>query len=226
MGTGIASSASGFAALTVAAAAAAGLELEEAALSALARRGSGSAARSIPGGYVEWLAGSDDATSYAASIAPPEHWALRDLVAVVSRAPKAVGSSDGHAAALASPLFGARVAHAPAALAGTRTAVLARDIDTLGPLIEAEALSLHAVAMTGAPSLLYWLPGTVALLHAVRAWRADGLPVYFTLDAGPNVHILCPQAAAAELRALLAGRPEVAEVLDNTPGGAARLVSS
>ena len=89
MGAGLASSASGFAALTLAGAAAAGLSLSEPALSALARRGSGSACRSIPGGFVEWQAGTDADDSFAFSIAPPQHWALVDLIAIVSQAPKA-----------------------------------------------------------------------------------------------------------------------------------------
>ncbi|RME87332.1 MAG: diphosphomevalonate decarboxylase, partial [Anaerolineae bacterium] len=95
-GAGIASSASAFAALALAASAAAGLSLDEAAISRLARRGSGSACRSIPAGFVEWQAGTGDADSYAHSIAPPEHWALADCIAVVDDAHKEVGSTRGH----------------------------------------------------------------------------------------------------------------------------------
>ena len=111
-GTGIASSASAFAALTLAAAAAAGLTLTEPELSALARQGSGSAARSIPGGFVEWAMGEDGKpdTSFAYTIAPPEHWDLRDVIAVVSQKQKSVGSTSGHALARSSPLQAARVA--------------------------------------------------------------------------------------------------------------------
>ena len=103
-GTGIASSASGFAALSLVATTAAGLTLDQRQLSRLARRGSGSACRSIPGGFVEWYAGEDDESSYAQSIAPPEYWALNDCVAIVSREHKPVGSGEGHTLAGTSPL--------------------------------------------------------------------------------------------------------------------------
>lgn len=103
-GAGIASSASAFAALALAASAAAGLELSERDLSRLARRGSGSACRSIPGGFVEWQAGTGDEDSFAFSIAPPEHWPLADCIAIVDHEHKATGSTEGHALAATSPL--------------------------------------------------------------------------------------------------------------------------
>jgi diphosphomevalonate decarboxylase len=225
MGTGIASSASGFAALTVAATAAAGLDLSEPELSALARRGSGSAARSIPSGFVEWRAADTDAESYAYSLAGPEHWDLHDLVAVVSREHKSVGSTDGHLAALGSPCFPARLAELRTRLPTVRRAVLARDWAAFSTAVEAEALSLHAVAMTGRPPILYWAPATIALLHEVQRWRAEGLPVCFTLDAGPNVHLLVVDAHAATLARLLAGLDYVESVLDNVPAGPASVVT-
>ncbi len=223
MGTGIASSASAFAALTLAGAAAAGLTLPEPELSALARRGSGSAARSVPPGFVEWHAAGEDAQSFAASIAPPEHWDLRDIVAVVSRDHKRTGSTDGHGAALGSPFFAARIAALQAETPRVRQAILDRDIAVLGPAIEAEALALHAIALTGRPAVLYWTPETVALLHQVRAWRDAGLPVWFTLDAGPNVHLICEGAAAGEVEAGLRALDYVAAWLHNHVAGAACL---
>jgi len=223
MGTGIASSASAFAALTLAATAAAGLDLSERELSALARRGSGSAARSIPGGFVEWHAAPSDAASFAESIAPPEHWDLRDIVAVVSRAHKRAGSTDGHAAAAHSPFFATRVAALQTELPRMRQALLDRDLETLGPAIEAEALALHAVAMTGRPPLLYWAPETIALIHEVHAWRRDGLAVWFTLDAGPNVHLICEGPAAGDVEAALRGLDYVESWLSNHVAGPARL---
>ena len=218
MGAGIASSASGFAALTCAAAVAAGLDLDERRLSALARRGSGSAARSVPTGYVEWHAGTDDDSSYAESIAPPDYWDLTDLVAVVSRAHKALGSTDGHAAAEASPLFRARIKSMDATFALMRDALFGRDLARLGEMMEAEALSLHAIAMTGTPSALYWTGGTVELLSSVRQWRDAGLPVYFTLDAGPNVHMVCESAHAPDVEREARRLHFVDHVLMNRPG--------
>jgi diphosphomevalonate decarboxylase len=126
-GAGIASSASAFAALSVAAAAAAGLQLAEHELSRLARTGSGSACRSVPGGFVEWAAGSDDGNSYAFSIAGPDHWELVDCIAIVSDVHKPTGSTAGHALADTSPLQAARVVDAPHRLDICRQAILNRD---------------------------------------------------------------------------------------------------
>ena len=120
--------------LWLAACAAAGLRRTEAELSALARRGSGSACRSVPGGYTEWLIGQGNATSFAHSVAPPSHWDLRDVVAVVSREHKAVGSSSGHSLAVSSPLHAARLLIIPALLTACKRALLARDLEAMGYL--------------------------------------------------------------------------------------------
>ncbi|HXF64458.1 MAG TPA: diphosphomevalonate decarboxylase [Caldilineaceae bacterium] len=219
MASGIASSASGFAALTVAGCRAIGLALDDAQLSALARLGSGSACRSILGGFVLWDRGDDHDTSIARQLFPPDHWDLYDVVAVVSREAKAISSEGGHQIAATSPLNRARVAYAEQALAAVREAILHRSLAQLGPILEQDALAMHAVMMTGNPSLLYWLPGTVAIMHAVRRWRsADGLPAYFTIDAGPNVHVLCEAEDAPEVQARLAALNSVQEVIVSRPG--------
>src|SRR5574341_1996594 len=220
-GAGIASSASAFAALTVAGAAAAGLTLSERELSALARLGSGSAARSIPAGFVEWQVGESLDASFAFSIAPPDHWALQDVIAVVSKAHKAVGSTGGHALAGTSPLQGARVASAPERLRVCREALLARDFGALAEVVEADSNLMHAVMMTSTPPLYYWEPQTLRIMKAVREWRAEGLPAGFTIDAGPNVHCLCPAEAAPEVERRLREVLDVKEILTAGPGGGA-----
>jgi diphosphomevalonate decarboxylase len=224
VGTGLASSASAFAALSLAATRAAGLDLDEAVLSRLARFGSGSACRSVPGGFGLWE-GDSDATSYARQVAPPEHWDLHDVVAIVSRSHKAIGSYDGHALAPSSPLHKARLAAVPGLLAAIRRSIQERDLQTLGPAAEADALAMHGVMMTSTPSLLYWLPATVAVLQRVRAWRSEGLEVYFTMDAGPNVHCLCRAGDAVEVESRLRNLDGVLDVLVSGPGGGARLVN-
>ena len=222
-GAGLASSASGFAALAVASAGAVGLRLDEAALSRLARSGSGSACRSVPAGYVEWLAGTDDASSYAVSVAPPEHWDLRDAIAIVDVAHKSVGSTQGHALADTSPLHAGRVATIPERLRRTKQALLDKDFIALAPVVEDDALAMHAVMMTSNPSLIYWQPATLAILHAVRAWRAEGWPVCFTIDAGANVHCLCEAPALDKVTRRLRSIAGVQQVLGVSPGGAAHL---
>jgi len=225
MASGIASSASGFAALAVAGCAALGLELSPTELSALARRGSGSASRSLFGGFVEWEMGADDVSSVAHALAPADHWALRDVVAIVSAGAKETSSAHGHTLAASSPLNAARIAWTSHALAEVRAAIADRDIGRLGPVIEQDALAMHGVMMTGTPSLLYWQPATIEVLHAVRRWRAqDGLLVYFTIDAGPNVHLICEESVQTEVINRIAQVRGVESILSSGAGDAPLLL--
>ena len=198
MAAGIASSAAAFAALSLAAITAAGLTLSLRELSVLARKGSGSAARSIPDGFVEWIPGRDDRDSYAFSLAPRDYWDLRVVTVAWPLAPKPVSSLAGHDAAPSSPFYAARLASVEQTLAVVRDAIKCRDLATLGMAAEREALSLHAIAMTSRladrpwmSGVIYLAPESLRLIRAVQQWREAGLSVYFTLDAGPSVHLLC-----------------------------------
>jgi diphosphomevalonate decarboxylase len=224
-GVGIASSASAFAALSVAATRAAGLELSERELSILARQGSGSAARSIPAGFVEWYSGTQSADSYAVSIAPPEYWDLRDVIAIVSVEEKKVGSTDGHTAAPTSHFLAERINALASRFQRIRRAILARDLSMLGPAIEEDAVELHMMAMTSVPPIFYWTPGMVRVIQATQRWRAEGLAVYFTLDAGPNVHLIGEAKDAGQVASLVKEIEEVQQVIVNAPGGAAHLIA-
>ncbi len=221
---GIASSASGFAALTIAATTAAGLKLSERELTMLARQASGSACRSIPTGFVEWVTSIDTTNSYAVSIAPPEHWDLHDVIAIVSTEEKQVGSTEGHSAALTSPFLQERLIALPIRLHRARRAILARDLALLGPAIEEDAIELHFIAMTSRPPIYYWAPAMVRVIQAVQRWRAEGLAVYFTLDAGPNVHLICEGKDAEQVASLSRQVADVQTVIDNAPGGAATTI--
>lgn len=221
MASGIASSASGFTALTVAGVTALNLDIDPIRLSALARLASGSASRSLFGGFVEWERGTDDATSVAHQLHPVDHWRLYDLVAVVSSGEKAVSSADGHRLAGASPLNAGRVAYVNSVLAETRAAIAERDLCRLGPIIERDALAMHGVMMTSEPSLFYWQPGTLEVITAVRTWRRrDGLQAYFTIDAGPNVHVICEADDVATVEEQLTTLPGVQRVIVSRPGPA------
>ena len=223
-GAGIASSAAAFAALALAASKAAGLSLSEPELSRLARRGSGSASRSIPGGFVEWQMGSGDMDSFAFSIAAPDHWDLCDCVAIVSAGHKKTGSTEGHAIAATSPLQSARLADTTRRLDLCRRAVLERDFNAMAEIMELDSDMMHAVMMTSSPALHYWQPASMTVMQSVRAWRAEGLPVAYTVDAGPNVHVLCPSGVQKEAEARLRNLPGVENVLVASVGGPARLV--
>ena len=225
IGSGIASSAAAFAALSVAGAAAAGLHLDEVGLSRLARRGSGSASRSIPAGYCRWVTGTDQ-SSVATSIAPPEHWDLRDLVVIVSQEHKSVGSTGGHHLAQTSSLQAARLAGLENRLQACQEALLARDMVAMGPIIEEDAIIMHAVMMSSHPPLYYWNATTMAIIQATQQWRSRGLEVYFTIDAGPNVHLICEASQAEEIATEARKIPGVINVVSSEPGGPARLVLS
>lgn len=221
---GIASSAAAFAALTLATTAALGLDLDTRTLSRLARQsGSGSASRSIPSGYVEWYNG-DDETSFAETIAPPEHWDLADVVAVVDTQAKKVGSAENHRLVTTSPYFRTRMNEVETRLHGTREAIVRRDLSMLGAIMEADAVSMHVVCMTQVPPSFYWNAGTMAVLHAVRSWRDAGLESYFTMDAGANVHVICAGKDRTDVQTQLEALPEVQFTLSNSPGQGARLI--
>jgi len=222
-GTGIASSASAFAALALAASRAAGLDLDERELSRLARMGSGSACRSVPGGFVEWQAGNDDEDSYAFSIAAQDHWDLIDCVAIISKVHKPTGSWEGHQSASSSPLQEARLLDAPRRLDICRRAILERDFESFARIVELDSNMMHAVMMSSAPGLFYWEPATLAVMKAVIEWRKGGLPVCSTIDAGPNVHVLCLGAASNQVPLKLREIKGVQDVLTASPGGPARL---
>jgi diphosphomevalonate decarboxylase len=222
-GAGIASSAAAFAALSLAATRAIGLSLSEVELSRLARLGSGSACRSIPSGFVEWQAGDSEQSSYAVSIAPPDPWDLVDCIAIVNAGNKPVGSSEGHALAGTSILQSARIADTPRRLEICRNAVVSRDFSALAAIIEEDSNIMHAVMLTSRPALMYWMPATITIMRSIQRWRKNGLPVAFTIDAGPNVHAICQAAFAAEVETRLKRLPGVREVLKAGPGGAAFL---
>jgi diphosphomevalonate decarboxylase len=224
-GAGIASSAAAFSALALAGSKAAGLDLDERSLSRLARRGSGSASRSIPDGFVEWMPGTSDEDSFSVSIAPANSWKLMDIIAVVKAGEKKVGSSEGHNLAHTSPLQLARVEDAARRLNQCRDAVLYKDFDALAAVMELDSDMMHSVMMTSNPALFYWEPASLAIIKEIPFWRKSGVPCAYTLDAGPNVHILCPSGYAQKVKELLGGMAGITDIITASAGGPTRLVS-
>jgi len=225
-GAGIASSASAFAALAMAGSKAAGLSLSEPELSRLARRGSGSASRSIPGGFVEWQTGVSDEDSFAFSIADPAHWNLVDCVAIVSASHKKTGSTEGHSISATSPLQAARVADAPRRLEICRKAILERDFNMFASIVELDSDLMHAVMMTSTPALHYWKPASLEVMNCVRQWRMEGIPVCYTVDAGPNVHVICLETEANIIDKRLREIVGVENVLVARAGGPATIIEN
>lgn len=226
-GAGLASSASGFAALVEAAAAAYGLELPAERRSELARIGSGSAARSIFGGFVEMARGvrEDGSDAVARMLKPAEHWPLAVVIAVSDPGPKAVGSTEGmQRTARTSPFYRAWVEHQEADLQAMRAAIAARDFEAVATLSEASALTMHGLAMSARPGLVYFNATTMECLHRVRALRGEGRAVFFTVDAGPQVKAIClPQDADAVAEALAEVRGVTAILRSGLGPGVTRL---
>lgn len=218
MGAGMASSASGFAALTLSFVACLGREVTTDTASRLARQsGSGSAARSVMGGYVEWP-GADSEDGSAVQVFPASHWDLRDVVAILDTSEKKVSSRAGHRLAETSPYFEERLKTLPTRLEEVREAVSRRDFGRLAPAVEEEAIDLHLIAMSSRPPVFYWLPGSVAVLQRVRELRDSGVEVCSTMDAGANVHLICTAAAEKRVVAALEEMPEVLSVIRDGVG--------
>ncbi|HEX7324573.1 MAG TPA: diphosphomevalonate decarboxylase [Rhodanobacteraceae bacterium] len=218
-GAGLASSASGFAALAVAANHALGLGLAPGELSALARRGSGSAARSIFGGFAEMAAGTraDGTDACAAALLAADAWPLEVVVAITTRAPKATSSRDGmEHTRHTSPFYRDWVATVNRDLAEARAAVRARDFAKLAAVSEASCLAMHALMLSARPGLIYWNAATLDCIRCIRALQADGVGVFFTIDAGPQVKAVClPGVGSRAAEALRT----VAGVQDTVRGG-------
>ncbi|MGH8154723.1 MAG: diphosphomevalonate decarboxylase [Rhodanobacteraceae bacterium] len=226
-GAGLASSASGFAALAVATDRALGLGLDAQELSRLARRGSGSAARSIFGGFVEMAAGrrEDGEDAFATPLLDAAAWPLEVVVAITTRERKAVGSREGmDLTRCTSPFYRDWIATATGDLAAARSAVEARDFGRLADIGEASCLAMHAVMLSARPGLIYWNAATLACIQRVRALRREGAGVFFTIDAGPQVKAVCLPDATARVASALRDTAGVEEVLVSGLGAGARVV--
>lgn len=226
--SGLASSASGYAALAVAASAAAGITLGPRALSILARRGSGSAARSMFGGFVRMHAGraEDGSDAFAEPLASPLTDRVRMVIAIVGGGvAKSHGSRDAmdHTAAT-SPLYRAWLDLVPRDLAAAEAALAAGDLEQLGTIAEGNALAMHASAIAARPAVIYWQPATLAALAEVRALRAAGRAAWATMDAGPHVKVLTTAEDAAGVAAGLRGVAGVTDVSIAAAGGPAVLL--
>ena len=245
---GIASSASGIAALTVAAAAAwlGAASLEDLAaggwplhrLADAARLGSGSACRSLYPGIVQWSVTPIEPKEGGLKGAhqPPgqivqtlfgcDHWSLADTIVILDDAPKGVSSSAGHLRATSSPQFPQRLQDLPARKQAMLAALAAKDLARLGPLLEQEALEIHGIMESSIPPLVYRRPKTHAFLAWLRQLRhTTGLQAYATIDAGPNVHVITHRGDQQEFGTLLQSFPHAHQVLRDQIGAGVRFTS-
>jgi len=223
---GLASSASGFAALVTAVDAALGGGLDRAELAELARQCSGSAARSLFGGFVELrLTPGEPRPTETVQLLPPGAWPLHVIVAITATGPKETGSTEGMLlTGRTSPYYRAWVESSPGDLAEARAAVERRDFEALAGISEASCLKMHGLMLSARPGLLYWNGTTVTCLHRIRELRRSGVPVFFTVDAGPQVKAVCLPEAAARVHDELAVVPGVLDILESGLGEGARVL--
>jgi diphosphomevalonate decarboxylase len=223
-GTGIASSASGFAALTVAAAAALEMKASQKELTILARLGSGSASRSIPDGFVKWEAAKNSEDSFSHSLYPSSYWNICDILVILEDAPKDVSSSKGQDDVRSSPLFEKRLAAVPQRIIRLEEALKQKNFTQFGETLEEDCLDMHAVCQSQVPPILYWTDKTIEVMGAVRSWRNEGLPVYFTIDAGPNVHLICEEKDRESVINRIKVLGGIKNVIVNVPAQGAHLI--
>jgi phosphomevalonate decarboxylase len=216
---GLGSSSSGFAALAVAAAAAYGWKASPQELSEVARLGAGSASRAVTGGVSEWVV--EKGRSYARQLLGPDEVDWRIVVPLVQHEEP---TENVHAEVTSSPLFDARVAYIPAALADLKRGLAAKDLARIAPVAERDTLNLHAVTMTAASGHITWMPPTLEVIHAVRRLRKAGVPVWFSIDTGATAYLNTDAAHEAQVAEAVRGIAGVARVLHLRPAGEAHLV--
>jgi diphosphomevalonate decarboxylase len=228
-GAGLASSASGFAALAVAVNEAMKLHLSNEELSILARQGSGSAARSIFGGFAEMKCGTsleDGQHDYAVQLEDESYWDLRLLIAVTSTDKKEIGSTEGMVrTAKSSPFYDGWVESQPEDLNEMRSAIKKKDFVKVGELTEHSCFKMHGLAMSGKPPLLYWNGATTEMIHTIWNLRSKGTAAYVTMDAGPQVKVLCQPGNSELVKQAMLSVKGVKQVIEAKPGPGAAIVS-
>lgn len=215
---GLASSASGMAALAGAANLASGLNLDKTTLSTYARRGSGSATRSIFGGFVEWQMGTGNDDSYAVKV-DDASWDIGMVTIVVNDKQKAVSSRVGMKNTVAtSPFYPGWLTATAVDLENIKAAILNRDFEQVGAITESNGMKMHATMLGANPPLSYWEPDSVRAMQAVRQLRQLGIPCYFTMDAGPNVKVLCRLSDSQKIKDYLSNIFDPAQLIISGPG--------
>ncbi len=226
---GFASSASGYAALAAAAMKAIGLQTDKKTLSQIARQGSGSACRSVYGGFVEWNKGNreDGSDSFANQILEKEKWDISVLSTLVESQPKEVLSREGMKRTVdTSPFYPGWLATVEQDLAIAKNAIELRDFEMLGEVAERNALKMHATTLGANPPFMYWQSATLQVMEHVQALRASGIQAYFTIDAGPNVKVLCQQKDEQIVYDELKKIPTVKDVYTCHPGPGISYITS
>ncbi len=225
---GLASSAAGFAALATAVNEALGLGLNKRDLSMLARRGSGSATRSIYGGFVKWRKGKkeDGTDSYAKQIADVKYWPdFRIIVCITTKEEKKIKSRAGMAQTVATcPVYNGWLKAAKEDLKNMEKAIAKKDFSLLGKTAERNCLKMHAIMMTTTPPIFYFNKTTINVMQSVLEWRKEGAECYFSIDASPQVKIICLEKNVKKIKEKCKRFKGVKEIIVTKPGEGVRIV--
>ncbi len=226
---GLASSASGLAALALAGSKAAGLELNKKELSILARRGSGSASRSVYGGFVEWQKGvkADGSDSHGVQIADENYWReFRMVICIASKKEKKIKSRAGMAQSVAtSPFYKSWIESVADDMEKLKNGIIKKDFDLVGATAEHNCLKMFATMITTKPAIIYWNPTSMRLIHSALELRDSGMKCYFTCDAGPQVKIMCLEKDSKEIAEMASKTEGVEDVIVSGPGREAEFVN-
>lgn len=226
-GAGLASSASAFASLALAGSRAANLSLSNSALSELARKGSGSAARSIFGGFVEMRVGekSNGSDTTAIQLVDENYWNMKIIIVITSEESKTIGSTEGmNHTANTSPFYSQWIHSSQIDLDEMRSAIFDRNFSKVGEIAEFSCLKMHAVAMSAKPGIIYWNSITIKCIERIQKLRQSGIPVFFTIDAGPQVKAFCLAEAENLIISELKEIEGIKKILITSPGSGAALL--
>ncbi|GAA6236986.1 diphosphomevalonate decarboxylase [Apilactobacillus micheneri] len=216
---GLASSASGFAALAAAASKAAGLNLNDKELSKLARRGSGSATRSIYGGFAEWKKGTNDKNSYAVSIQNPVKMDINMIAIILDNQPKKISSRKGMKISVnTSPYYTAWEKQTTKDLETVKDAIYNNDFTALGKTAELNSMRMHSLTLSSDPSYLYLNKDSLLVINHIKALRDKGIECYYTMDAGPNVKIICQSKNIKKIKSELLQSFDEEKIKISKPG--------
>ncbi|NHJ48794.1 MAG: diphosphomevalonate decarboxylase [Asgard group archaeon] len=223
---GLASSASGFAALTMAACSALDLKKSTKELSIISRRGSGSSCRSFYGGYVEWLKEDDNGDSYAIQLADEKWFDISNLVIVVNAHKRKINTRDAMKQSMkTSPFYKSRINNINHQLENIRKAIKEKDFTLLGKTAEMDCLNMHYIAMTSNPSLIFWTPDTLKIMKAVIELREQDIEAYYTIDTGANIHILTQPEFESEVLKRIKELNNIEQIINSKIGPGAHEIT-
>ena len=224
---GLASSASAYSALALAASASIGLKLDSTQLSRLARRGSGSACRSIYGGFVEWIKGDSDETSYAVPLNEEPDWDIKMIAIIINDKQKKISSRAGMQTVVkTSPYYPAWIESSKKDLVAIKEAIKNKDFKALGEISEGNAMRMHALNLSATPHFNYFEAKSLKAMELVEQLREAGIPCYYTMDAGPNVKVICQGKDLDKVLQALSKEFSAKDLLVSSPGPGAKILET